>query len=192
MSKNDQAPSFIISIRFLLAILAFIAYAAQYTQKINMSVAIVCMIKHNDSSHDHQSQYLNESSSIDNQVNSSLSGSMCETSVSAKKKHFDNGEFYWDKQTQGLILSFYFVGYLLTEIPGGWLSLKFGSKIVLAVAILVGSVLTLLLPFAARIHVGMLIAGRFLIGLAHGVVWPAFSGFWVLICFSSMIIFKSC
>jgi hypothetical protein len=38
------APSFLISIRFLLAIIAFSAYAIQYTQKINMSVAIVCMI----------------------------------------------------------------------------------------------------------------------------------------------------
>jgi hypothetical protein len=33
-----------LSIRFLLAIIAFSAYAIQYTQKINMSVAIVCMI----------------------------------------------------------------------------------------------------------------------------------------------------
>jgi MFS family permease len=177
MAKTQETPSFIISIRFLLAILAFIAYAAQYTQKINMSVAIVCMIRHNDTTplpeQNNDNSHLNDTLAFD-----SSSSSVCEASVS-KKKHSDNGEFYWNKQTQGLILSFYFVGYLLTEIPGGWLSLKFGSKIVLAVAILVSSVLTLLLPFAARIHVGMLIACRFLIGLAHGVVWPAFSGFWV-------------
>jgi hypothetical protein len=34
----------LLSIRFLLALIAFFAYAIQYTQKINMSVAIVCMI----------------------------------------------------------------------------------------------------------------------------------------------------
>jgi hypothetical protein len=32
------------SIRFLIAILLFFGYATQYTQKTNMSVAIVCMI----------------------------------------------------------------------------------------------------------------------------------------------------
>jgi hypothetical protein len=34
----------LLSIRFLLAILLFFGYAIQYTQKINMSVAIVCMV----------------------------------------------------------------------------------------------------------------------------------------------------
>jgi hypothetical protein len=36
--------SLLCSYRFLIAIVAFFAYAAQYTQKINMSVAIVCMV----------------------------------------------------------------------------------------------------------------------------------------------------
>jgi hypothetical protein len=39
-----KAPSFIISIRFLIAIIAFFGYAVQYIQKINMSVGIVCMV----------------------------------------------------------------------------------------------------------------------------------------------------
>ena len=166
-----ETPSFVFSIRFLLAILAFVAYAAQYAQKINMSVAIVCMIKHNDTAH--QNDFIGNSSSI--QV---ISDSTCETGISKKGKQF-NGEFEWNKQLQGFILSTYFVGYLITEIPGGWLSLKFGSKIVLAVALLIASLMTILLPFAARINVVLLIVCRFIIGLAHGVVWPAFSGFWV-------------
>lgn len=35
-----------ISIRFLLAILAFFGYLLQYAQKTNMSVSIVCMVNH--------------------------------------------------------------------------------------------------------------------------------------------------
>lgn len=156
-----EAPSFIISIRFLLAILAFVAYAAQYTQKINMSVAIVCMVNHTAANS--HSTHQNETFSTFNQ---SIDTSGC-GSYQSKKSSGLNGEFNWDKNTQGLILASYFVGYLITEIPGGWLSLKFGSKIVLALAILIASILTIILPFAARIHYTLLILSRFLIGAAH-------------------------
>jgi len=110
MAETDT-PSFIISIRFLLAILAFIAYAVQYSQKINMSVAIVCMIKHKDTAH------LNESIG-NSSSNQAISDSVtCEAGISSKGKQF-NGEFEWNKQLQGFILSTYFTGYLITEIPG--------------------------------------------------------------------------
>jgi hypothetical protein len=38
------APSFVISVRFMMALLAFFGYAVQYIQRIDMSVAIVCMV----------------------------------------------------------------------------------------------------------------------------------------------------
>ena len=38
------APSFLISVRFLIALISFLGYAVQYIQRINMSVAIVCMV----------------------------------------------------------------------------------------------------------------------------------------------------
>lgn len=155
---TKETPSFIISIRFLLAILAFVAYAAQYTQKINMSVAIVCMVNHTEPHHDDAKSLL---SNITIPVEDDQCGSL------VKKSSGLNGEFNWNKNTQGLILAGYFVGYLITEIPGGWLSLKFGSKIVLGISLLVSSLLTIVLPFAARIHYTLLIVCRFLIGAAH-------------------------
>jgi hypothetical protein len=42
------APSFIISVRFLVAIVAFLGYAVQYIQRIDMSVAIVCMVNNTE------------------------------------------------------------------------------------------------------------------------------------------------
>ena len=58
------------SVRFLLAIMCFLATLIQYTQRINMSVAIVCMVNHTavdlthvaefDQSHFNQSLILNE------------------------------------------------------------------------------------------------------------------------------------
>jgi hypothetical protein len=40
----DKPPSFLISVRFLVALIAFLGYAVQYIQRIDMSVAIVCMV----------------------------------------------------------------------------------------------------------------------------------------------------
>jgi len=66
--------SLLCSYRFLIAIIAFFAYAAQYTQKINMSVAIVCMV--NNTALKLQDPKLNFSSVeiIENQTQSSECG----------------------------------------------------------------------------------------------------------------------
>jgi MFS family permease len=34
----------------------------------------------------------------------------------------------WDSMTQGLILGSFFYGYICTQLPGGWLSRKYGGK----------------------------------------------------------------
>ncbi len=47
------------------------------------------------------------------------------------------------------------------------MSLKFGPKIVIGLAILIGSLLTVVLPFLARLSYIGLIVCRFLIGCAH-------------------------
>ena len=52
----------------------------------------------------------------------------------------------WAPDKQGLALSSFFVGYLLTQIVGGGLADKYGGKIVLAVGVLVWSVATLFTP----------------------------------------------
>jgi MFS transporter, ACS family, solute carrier family 17 (sodium-dependent inorganic phosphate cotransporter), member 5 len=164
----------VFSIRFLLAILAFIAYATQYSQSINMSVAILCMSKQDD--------YYN----FNETTFPFLSIDQCKTEkIDYKRNKSNNLELDLDKKLQGkviinnfnlifnkviykgIILASYFVGYLPSGIPGGFLSLKFGPKIIIALAILISSVLTILTPFVAQIHVALLILCRFLIGLVH-------------------------
>ena len=48
----------------------------------------------------------------------------------------------------------------------------------LGLSILIGSVVTLCLPFLARFHYIGIAVGRFIVGAAHGCIWPAFAGFW--------------
>merc|ERR1719223_2037590 len=41
---SENGPSFVFSVRFLTAIIAFLGYGVQYIQRVNMSTAIVCML----------------------------------------------------------------------------------------------------------------------------------------------------
>ena len=45
-------------------------------------------------------------------------------------------EFGWDDVTKGLVLGSFFVGYLATQIVGGWMANRFGGKPVLGIAVL--------------------------------------------------------
>ena len=65
----------------------------------------------------------------------------------------------------GWVLSAFFYGYLITQIPGGYLASRFGGRYVFGLGILLTSVLTLLTPLAAGIHIGALLALRMLEGM---------------------------
>ena len=67
----------------------------------------------------------------------------------------------------GCILSAFYYGYIVMQIPGGFLARKFGGATVLGVTIGSSGALTLLTPLAARTHVGMLIALRVAMGLCE-------------------------
>ena len=34
------------------------------------------------------------------------------------------GEFDWDEETQGYVLGAFFYGYIVTQLPGGWIASK--------------------------------------------------------------------
>ena len=74
----------------------------------------------------------------------------------------------------GVALSAFFYGYIMTQLPGGLLALRFGGKNLFGLGILCGSVITLLIPLVARIHVGFLIALQFVIGLLQVRLWVSF------------------
>ncbi len=57
----------------------------------------------------------------------------------------------------------------------GWLSIRFGGKIVLGASILIGSIMTMLAVPSSKLGYFALIVCRFVTGLAHGLLWPAIS-----------------
>ncbi len=76
--------------------------------------------------------------------------------------------YNWDSETQGWILGSFFYGYILTQIPGGYLSGRFGPKWLMGLGILGTVVFTLLTPVAADLGARYLIAVRALEGLGEG------------------------
>ncbi len=89
----------------------------------------------------------------------------------------------WDEATKGVVLSSFFVGYLLLQLVAGTLANKFGGRIVLGVAVLWWSLFTALTPPAALASFGALIAARIALGLGEAAVFPGsinMIGRWVL------------
>jgi len=85
-------------------------------------------------------------------------------------------------EEKGNILSAFFVGYFCTQILGGFLARRWGSKPTLLLAAAVWTLFDVLTPLAARLGVGWLILDRFAMGLGEGLMFPtqhAFSSFWV-------------
>jgi ACS family sodium-dependent inorganic phosphate cotransporter len=82
-------------------------------------------------------------------------------------------QFHWTETTKGLVLSSFFVGYLLLQVVSGALANRFGGRRVLGVAVLFWSLFTLLTPAAAMVSLGMLIAARVALGLGEAAVFPA-------------------
>ena len=72
----------------------------------------------------------------------------------------------WSELTQGVILSSYFGGYMVSQIPSGRLAERLGAVRVLAAGLGTAGLLTMLTPICALWSVHALIAIRFMQGVA--------------------------
>jgi ACS family sodium-dependent inorganic phosphate cotransporter len=79
-------------------------------------------------------------------------------------------ELGWDPAVMGTVLSAFFVGYFLTQIPGGWLSDRWGAKGILGGAVAWWSLITMLTPFARTLPA--MFAVRVSLGLGEGLSPP--------------------
>uniref|UniRef100_A0AAQ4RCK3 Vesicular glutamate transporter 1 n=1 Tax=Gasterosteus aculeatus aculeatus TaxID=481459 RepID=A0AAQ4RCK3_GASAC len=87
-------------------------------------------------------------------------------------------QFDWDPETVGMIHGSFFWGYIITQIPGGFICQKFAANRVFGFAIVATSFLNMLIPAAARTHFGCVILVRICQGLVEGVSYPACHGIW--------------
>uniref|UniRef100_A0A3Q2HMX8 Sialin n=1 Tax=Equus caballus TaxID=9796 RepID=A0A3Q2HMX8_HORSE len=150
------------SARYNLAVLAFFGFFVLYALRVNLSVALVDMVDSNTTSADNVT-----------------SKECAEHSAPVKILRSQTGKRYqWDAETQGWILGSFFYGYIVTQVPGGYIARKVGGKRLLGFGILGTAVFTLFTPIAADFGVGALVVLRALEGLGEGVTFPAMHAMW--------------
>jgi len=90
----------------------------------------------------------------------------------------DLAEFHWSPETIGYVDASFFWGYIVTQLPGGFLASKFPSNRLFGTAIFLSSCLNLLIPAATKLDPKAVIVVRVLQGLVEGVTYPSCHGIW--------------
>ena len=75
--------------------------------------------------------------------------------------------------TQGLILSAFFWGYIVSQLAGGWMADRFGGKAVLGFGVACWSLATFVTPLGAAVSLPLLLGARVALGVGEGVNFPA-------------------
>ncbi|CAM1293236.1 Uncharacterised protein r2_g228 [Pycnogonum litorale] len=99
--------------------------------------------------------------------------------VSSSATTDDDRKFNWNSRTQGVILSSFFWGYIVTQLPGGIIASRFGIKKSLIVSVFITTILAFITP-VSTIHGGAktLIFLRVIMGLCLGITVPSYIVFW--------------
>ncbi|XP_059148786.1 uncharacterized transporter slc-17.2-like [Physella acuta] len=155
---------FWLSARLALAVIGFFGFINVYAVRVNLSMAIVCMVSRNTSV---------------SLMNSTSSDSECVASHNSTREDDDlGGTLDWTKTLQGTILGSFFWGYLVGQIPAGWLATRFGGKWIFGVTMLISSICTLLTPVLAQASEYALIFVRVVLGVVTGMTFPAMHTIW--------------
>ncbi|KAK3802945.1 hypothetical protein RRG08_051701 [Elysia crispata] len=176
--------------RHTMTFLAFLGFINVYSMRVGLSVAMVAMVNSTSSSpssfHSHTGNSSLVKSLLQHQSGEDAwilsSGDALEPDTNGtcpsppgwgNSTSDKPGEFHWDEQTQGNILGAFFYGYMVSQIPGGWLATRFGGKKIFGLGVFCTAVLSLLTPLAARTSLYLLVALRVTCGLVQGITYPA-------------------
>ncbi|KAL4629422.1 sialin-like [Arapaima gigas] len=167
-SKESALPLRCCSVRSNLAVLMFLGFAVVYGLRVNLSVAMVAMVNSTDAALRRNESTGDECPGPEPKVNSSVQPDQANKAP----------RYPWDSATQGFLQGAFFFGYLLTQIPGGYLAGRLGGRFFLGGGVLGTAVLTLFTPLAAQLGVPWLFALRALEGFGEGVTFPAMMAMW--------------
>ncbi|XP_068140428.1 sialin-like isoform X2 [Drosophila tropicalis] len=150
--------------------------AIVYGLKVNLSVAMVAMVNHTaikaanlDLEHGHLQLNVSALAPTED-LPEECSTPGAPTNVTAK---VEDGPFSWSEPLQGTLLSCYFWGYLVSQIPLAHVAENFSAKWVMLFSVAINVVCTLLTPVFTKLHYGGLILMRVLEGVGGGASFPA-------------------
>lgn len=149
-------------VRHLMLFMITLGIFLVYSMRVNLSVTIIAMIN-TTATQGNESKVLTSECPLSSDSGSSLSN------------HSDipSGEFLWDQETQSYVLNAFFYGYIVTQIPGGWLSEVVDPGWIFLGGIGITSLLTLATAVVARASFAAFLVLRVLEGIAEGVTYPS-------------------
>ncbi|XP_029166244.1 putative inorganic phosphate cotransporter [Nylanderia fulva] len=169
MGKSKE----LLTCRDILWVLVFIGFAMNYMVRLNLNLTIVAMVVPYPKPaaaiqcnvENNTLLWINETSE-----NNNVSSSFSITTSSENVTYEDR--FAWTEYEQGLVLGAYYWLHWLSQLPGGLLARRYGTKLVFGLANLLTSLLGFLIPYAASNLYGLIIL-RMVQGLITGVTWPS-------------------
>ncbi|XP_003746127.1 sialin [Galendromus occidentalis] len=137
--------------RYMMQFLVFYGMFLVYAMRTNLSITILAMVTNNtDNSTD--------------DLSLSLQGNSTRPDVPV---------YPWDESMRGWLLQAFFMGYILTQIPGGYLAESVSVKWVFGYGIFLTACLTILSEAAVRIDYSAFFVLRVLEGVCEGVTYPS-------------------
>ncbi|XP_032517399.2 putative inorganic phosphate cotransporter isoform X1 [Danaus plexippus] len=130
-------------------LILFFALTTAYSMRACMGVALVAMVDNNlpeltiDENHVANDSVFGQH--IANITNDSLRDGFLHSLLFVPPYP----QFKWSKKTQDIILSSFFWGYMLLQIPAGQLAYRYGARYLLTTALFTNSVLSFCFPWAA-------------------------------------------
>ncbi|GFS40871.1 hypothetical protein NPIL_13821 [Nephila pilipes] len=126
--ESDAGKKKYIPKRWILMALGFFGFFNVYAMRVNLSVAMVAMVKQ----------------PVEHEISDSSSVA-CRELIKPTRKNDRltlmserTGEFDWDISTQATILGSFFYGYVITQIPGGNISERYGAKWLFGIGTILG------------------------------------------------------
>lgn len=90
----------------------------------------------------------------------------------------EKAAFQWSNNEQGLVLSSMFWGYLVSQIPGGYLAMRYSGVLMLGISVSIPGILSLFAPLCAQGSIWLLMTNRILIGIFNGPMFPCANAIW--------------
>ncbi|XP_076068444.1 sialin-like [Oratosquilla oratoria] len=135
--------------------MGFFGFASAYSMRVNLSVAIVAMVKSGNNTKNDSSNICPAPDGDDEEASDEI-----------------EGEFEWDEKVQGLMLGAFFYGYVLTNVLGGRAAEYFGGKKVFGLGIVLTGLFTVVSPVCAWVGPELFFVSRFAQGLTETLPVP--------------------
>ncbi|GBN42764.1 Putative inorganic phosphate cotransporter [Araneus ventricosus] len=162
-TKQKSVWQSLFQCRYIVTLLEFFVFFEIDAYRLATSMSVVAMVN-------------NTAISSNEDLNFTIESCPINYSFTAENSLPDNdGEFNWSPEIQGYVLGAGFMGYVISQIPGGLLAEAYGAKITIVGGLFLSSVAHVLCPFAAWYSSYLMIGMQLLRGLGQGLLPPAHS-----------------